>query len=148
MLSSQKDSSDSSTDRVLATAVDGSGLQQDSGETSLAGAINNLVLQISEDRRATESRLDGLENAIAAMSSQYNNFRGRGRGRRGGRGGGRGNYNNNNNNRNTNYSGNYNNSNNNRSGNSGRGRGRGGIRCFNCNGLNHRARDCTAEPEN
>ncbi len=155
---------DRSTDRVLVANHDVD-LFSGGGETGMIAAINNLAIQMSEHRRSTDMRLEEFGGAIAAVTSQQNNFRGRGRGGRGSRG----NYYNNNNrsynNRGGGYSSNYNNfssgGNNNaastrgsRSRGSYRGGFRGGynnggvVRCFNCNGSNHRSAHCTANSEN
>ncbi len=155
MLGPQQPNAEISADRVL-TATNDNGLLGGGGTNNLAAAITNLAFQISEDRRVTEMRLDELGSAIAAVSSQ-NNFRGRGGGR-GGRGGGRGNYYNNYNRNNSRGGNNFNAGGNNSRGgfsngsNRGsrgsrsRGGNRGAIQCYNCNGFNHRSRDCTANP--
>ena len=159
MLGPQQPNAEISADRVLtATNHNHDGLLGGGGTNDLAAAITNLAFQISEDRRVTEMRLDELGSAIAAVSSQ-NNFRGRGGGR-GGRGGGRGNYYNNYNRNNSRGGNNFNAGGNNSRGgfsngsNRGsrgsrsRGGNRGAIQCYNCNGFNHRSRDCTAPSEN
>ena len=147
----------STTDRVLSANNNGN-IEVGTGaggDSSLLAAFNNFTLRMDDHMRSTDSRLDEIENTISSMYSPQNNYRGRGNfqnrgGNRGGyRGGNRGGYRGGNNNQNGSGAG--------------RGaRGRGGfnnnsnrgnfnnspIRCFNCNGFNHRARDCTANSGN
>ena len=154
LLSMQPNNVESTTDRVLVAGASNT----DSG---LLEAIHNISLQLNDHIRTTDARLDEFGSNIASMSSQRGDFRGRGNGGRGFRG----NYNNNrsyNNNNRGNFRGGYNNRGGFGSGNRGGFRGgyrgnRGGynnnnnrvtVRCFNCNGENHRAANCTANQGN
>ena len=155
-----------STDRVLTS----------SHETNdpVLSAIHNVAARFDNYERDSERRFEYLEEAISAIGYQHGS---RGRGGRGGYSRGNFQNNNNtspnhNNNNNNNNNNNYNNNNyrggfrggarggyrggGSRSGSS-RGGFRGGyrgnnrgsvVRCYNCNGTNHIARDCRGNPEN
>ena len=142
-----------STDRVLVSS------DEQSTENQLLSAFSNLAADLHDRDRETDRRLEHLEEAIASINnSGQSSFRGRGgRGNRGGYS------NNNNNNRGGGgFRGGYRGNNNNRGGSRGGYRGgyrgsrggnnnnRGGyvVRCYNCNGNNHVARDCRAPSEN
>ena len=152
-MDSSEETNERSSDRVLAV---GAGVE---GENSIVAALNNVSLLLSEHIQSTDARFDEFGGALAAITQNNNNFRGRNN--RGNRG--FGGYNNNNRGGSYNNRGNYNNNNRNNSNrggfNNNRGgfgnrnfrgrgiRGRGGIvRCFNCQGENHVASNCTAGP--
>ena len=151
--------------RVLTTSDQPSSSGYSEPTDQLVAALNNINSRFDE----YDSRFDYLEDTIASISNnQYrgnnNSYRGRGRGgRRGNFNGNRGgnnfngggnNFNGGGNNFNGNRGGNNNsgrggNHNNNnrgssRGGSRGGGRGRlNGVRCYNCNGYNHIAQNCT-----
>ena len=148
-------SNSSSTDRVLVTSEEN---QLSNEGNQLLAAFSNLATDIHEHQANTDTRLEYLEETIASMSGGQSNYN-RGRGGRGFRGGNSGNnrggFQNSGGNRGSfrggnrggnrgfrgGYRGGY------RGGSRG-GRGRGPIRCYNCNGDNHVARDCRAPSEN
>ena len=151
-MESQGDTHERSSDRVLAV---GAGIE---GESGIVAALNNVTLLLSEHIQSTDARFDEFNGTLAAIT-QNNNFRGRNnRGNRGfgGQNNYRGGFNNNRGGFNNNRGGFNNNRggfNNNRGGFGGRNfrgrgiRGRGGIvRCFNCQGENRVASNCTAGP--
>ena len=151
-------SNSSSTDRVLVTSEEN---QLSNEGNQLLTAFNNLATDIHEHQTNTNDRLQYLEETIASMSGGQSNYY-RGRGGRGFRGnfqsnssnnrggfqnggGNRGSFRGGNRGGNRGFRGGYRGG---YQGGSRGGRGRGPVRCYNCNGDNHVARDCRAPSGN